>query len=504
MSPSKALFYFCISFILGITFQSFIKIPQIFLWGFLFAGVCCVAISFFKKEVMIAGFCLLFLVVGASRLQISEFTILHDELSKLNDGPEKITLAGRVISEPKVKDTSQSLRVKIADTKSIVLVTMDRYPEYHYLDEVKVTGKLKSPPEFEDFNYKNYLAKEGIYSVMSFPATELVSGKHAYHPLSFLYEKILVFKGALKKSILVNFSPPQSFILEGIMLGNDSNMPEETRAKLNATGLSHLTAISGSNVIILSSIMMIFLLALGLWRGQAFYLSIIFIWLYIIITGFPASGVRAVIMATLFLLAQKFGRQHTSSRIIVLAAALMLLENPLLLLYDAGFQLSFLASMGIIHIKPIIDNLMRARNDAEINAKSRKNKKLKKFFLDIISITLAAQIATLPLLAYHFKAISLVSLFTNLLVIPIVDLVMIFGFLAAMVGIFSNLLGFIISIPAWLLLSYFIKVMEIFYHPWGVASITSVPWILLPAYYISLAFLVKYLNKILKPKFLGF
>ncbi len=437
-------------------------------------------------------------------MQISEFTIINDKLSKLNDGPEKITITGHIISEPNVKDTSQTLKVKVDGISSVVLVTMDRYPEYRYLDEIKITGKLKSPPEFEDFNYKNYLAKEGIYSVMGFPKTELISDKHSYNPLSFLYEKILVFKGALKKSIQFNFSPPHRFILEGIMLGNDSNLPEETRAKLNATGLSHLTAISGSNVVILSSILMIFLLALGFWRGQAFYISIAFIWLYILIAGLPASGIRAAAMASIFLLAQKFGRQNTSSRVIVLACILMLLQNPLLLLYDIGFQLSFLASMGIIHIKPIIDRLMRPHKTAEISKEARGFKKLKKFLLDIISITLAAQIATLPLLAYHFKAISLVSLFTNLLVIPIVDLVMIFGFLAATAGIFSNLLGFILSIPAWLLLSYFIKVMEIFYHPWAVASIAFVPWMLLPAYYTALAFLIKYLNRILKPEFLGF
>ena len=521
MTSSKTLFYLCLSFVVGIALESIIKIPQIFLWGFLFIGISLIAASFFtKKEAAIAGFCLLFLVLGVIRLQISEFNIINDKLSKLNDGPDKITLIGQIISEPKIKDASQTLRVKVKGTDSVVQITLDRYPEYNYLDTVKITGKLKSPPEFTDFNYKNYLLKDGIYSMMSFPKTELVSMEHHYNAFTFLYEKVLLFKRALKKSILINFSPPQSFILEGITLGNDSNMPQETRAKLNATGLSHLTAVSGSNVIILSTIMMTFLLALGFWRGQAFYFSLTFIWFYIVITGFSASGVRAVIMASIFLLAQKLGRQNTSSRIIVFAGALMLLQNPLLLLYDVGFQLSFVASMGIIHIKPIIDNLMRGRKNTEINlltpstwlrtsslgagAESRGIKKLKKFFLDIFSITLAAQIATFPLIAYNFKNISLIAVLTNLLIIPTVDLVMVFGFLAAILGIFSNILGFIFSIPAWLLLSYFMKIVDIFYQPWTVVAIEKLPWFWLPIYYTVLIFLIKYLERIQKPKFLGY
>lgn len=502
ISPSKALFYCCVSFVVGIALQSFIKIPQIFLWGFLLLGIFCIIVSFFKKETLIAGFCLLFLVLGIMRLQISEFNILNDKLSSLNDSGDKLTLAGQIISEPNIKDTSQTLRVKIADTQSIVLVTLDRYPEYKYLDEIKITGKLKSPAELEGFNYKNYLAKEGIYSVMGFPKTELIFNGHDHNFFTYPYEKILQFKEKLKKSIQFNFSPPQSFILEGVLLGNDSNMPQETREKLNATGLSHLTAISGSNVIILSGIMMIFLLGLGFWRGQAFYVSLIFIWLYIVITGFPASGVRAVIMASVFLLAQNLGRQNTSSRVIVMAGAVMLLQNPLLLLHDAGFQLSFMASMGIIYLKPIIDNFFRtiAQKFYDI----QESRLPGKIFLDIVSITLAAQIFTLPLLTYHFENISLVSLATNLLVIPIVDAVMVLGFLAALLGIFSNVLGFIASIPVWLLLSYFIKVMEIFYQPWSVAALENVSWLWLPIYYAVLAFAVKYLEKIQKPKFLGY
>ena len=116
---------------------------------------------------------MLFLVLGITRVQISEFSIENNKLAKLNDAPNKITLIGQIIAEPDARDTSQKLKVKIGE--SIILVTAQRYPEYYYLDTIKITGKLKTPIVFDSFNYKNYLMKDGIYSVMDFPKIELLS-----------------------------------------------------------------------------------------------------------------------------------------------------------------------------------------------------------------------------------------------------------------------------------------------------------------------------------------
>ncbi len=493
MTSSKALMYFCIFFVFGIFLSSIIKIPQIFIWGFLIFGISIIIIAFVlnKNNFIVLGFCILVLTLGIIRFQISEFNILNDKLSSFKDKPEKITLVGQIADEPDVRDNSQKLKVKIGN--SLVLVTVGRYPEYKYLDAIKITGKLKTPGVFNDFNYKNYLLKDGIYSVMDFPKTELISQKHNYNIFTYFYEKILFFKEKLRESIFINFSPPQSLILEGIILGNNKTMTQDLRDKLNGTGLRYLTAISGVHVIIVSAILMSFLLALGFWRGQAFYFSIIFIWLYIVLTGFSASGIRAAIMGSIFLLAQKLGRQNTSSRTITLAGALMLLENPLLLFYDVGFQLSFLASFGIIYFKPLLDYIIK------IVSKDRfKN------LVNMISVTLTAQIFTIPIMVYNFGNISLIAPLTNLLVIPIFYPLMFFGFLASILGVFSNILGRILSIPCWFLLTYFLKIMDIFYQPWATKTIQNISWIWLAVYYLVLAILIWYLNKFKKPKFLGY
>ena len=476
-------------------------------------------ISFFlkKKTFVILGFCVLFLALGIVRLQITEFNIENDKLRKLNDLPGKITLSGQIIGEPDIRDSYQKLKVKVDGLDSIVLITVGRYITVNYLDKVKITGKLKTPEVFNNFNYKNYLLKDKIYSVMDFPKIELVSKEHDYNVFTFLYEKILFFKEKLSKSVNSNFSEPQNLILEGIVFGNDKNMPKYLKDKFNTTGLSHLTAVSGGNIVILIFILTSFLLFLGFWRNQVIYISLTFVWFYILLVGLSASSVRAAIMGSIFLLAQKLGRQNTSSRTIVLAAAFMLLENPLLLFYDVGFQLSFLASMGIIHLKPLLDsgftliknyiiNLAAARFTIYSIDKKSKSKyffaKKSKELRDIISVTLSAQIFTLPVLIYYFSTLSIVAPVTNILILPAVPFIMSFGFLSALLGIFSNFLGWVLALPCYFLLFYFLKVLDIFHQPWAMAGLPNVSWLWVLFYYIGLGILIWFWQRKQKPDML--
>jgi competence protein ComEC len=499
MSASKILFFLCISFVFGVFLESVTEIPQIFIWGILILGfsftIFGAVVSFWPRGkkltrdiLVIPGFCLLFLIIGVLRFQISEFNIKNDKLSKLN-GKEKIVLSGTIYDDPDVRETFQKIKVKTGE--SIILITTKRYPEYNYLDKVKITGKLETPAE--DFSaeggsasggsYKNYLMKDGIYSVMNFPKMEAVSQKHNHDFFSYFYEKILFCKHKIRDSIQRNFPPPQSSILEGTILGSNGAMTEDLKNKLNITGLRHVIAVSGTHVVILSSVIMSLLLAAGFARGRAFYLVIGLICIYIFLTGLPSSGVRAGIMGGLFLFAQKFGRQGTSSRIIVTACAVMVAINPLLLLYDVGFQLSFLAVMGLIYLEPFLKNLVKkiTRDKADGLA-------------SIISATFAAQIFTLPVMIYNFGNISFVSPITNLLILPIVYWLMVSGFLVAIAGIFSNILGWILSVPCYFLLSYFLWVIDFFSKPWAMKTIENVHCLWLLGMYFIIALVVAYLN----------
>ena len=104
------------------------------------------------------------------------------------------------------------------------------------------------------FLYKNYLLKEGIYSVMDYPAVQLLAKKHSYTPITYGYEKILWLKSKLIASIDQYLFPPHSFILKGMVFGSDKEMPKDLKDQFNVTGLSHVTAVSGSNIVVLISL----------------------------------------------------------------------------------------------------------------------------------------------------------------------------------------------------------------------------------------------------------
>lgn len=465
--------------------ESLINTPRAFVWGILILGILAIVVLSFnsyysdiiRKLGLIFGFCFLFLTLGIVRVQISEFNIANDKLSKLN-GKGQVVLSGFIADEPDLRETSQKLKIKVG--KSTILATTKRYPEYKYLDTVKITGKLETPFETDEFSYKNYLMKDHIYSVISFPEVKVLPEKRRQTVFSYLYEKILFSKQKLRESIQRNFLPPHSSILEGTVLGDNGAMTNDLKNKLNITGLRHIIAVSGTHIVILSSIVMSLLLYAGFHRGRAFYIAIIFICIYIILTGLPSSGIRAGIMGGLYLVAQKLGRQNTGSRTIVMACAAMLVINPLLLIYDIGFQLSFLAVMGLIYLEPLIKSLIKS---------------------DIVSATFAAQIFTLPLMIYNFGNVSFVSPIANLLILPIVPFLMGLGFLASIAGIFSDAIGWLLSVPCGLLLDYFSKVIDIFSQLWMARNFENISWIWLFIFYFLITAVTWLLNKKFSQKF---
>lgn len=500
MTKSKIFFFFCLSFIIGIFIGLIIKISLPILLAFFIFGLILVSVFFRKIKIVIFGFCLIFLTFGVWKSDLAFQRIVNNGFVKNELYNKRILLEGTVLKEPDIREKIIQLTVGdlylIKDGRKIslnekILVTARRYPEYQYGQRIKIFGKIEIPLKYEDFNYKNYLFKDGIFAVMAFPKIELLeSDKKRFSFWPFVYSGVLFFKNKIRKSIKNNFSPPQSSILQGMILGENSAMSQELKEKINNSGLRHIIAISGSHIVIISSILMSFFLMLGFWRSQAFYFTIIFVIFYIIMAGLPASGVRAGIMGGIFLLAEKLGRQNISSRTIIIACAFMLFLNPLLLLYDVGFQLSFLASMGLIYLSPLISEGLNFFT-------GQKGKNIK----DIIAMTASAQIFTLPILIYNFSNFSWLSLIANLLVLPAVYLIMIFGFASAFLGLISGFLAWLFSFPASFLLFYFLKVIDLFSWKFMFRIIANLHWIWLVFFYLILGLFVFYLNKRQKPAF---
>lgn len=485
MTSSQKLFYFCFSFIGGVFVASFFFVPELLLQILLVLGTFLILLFWSSKKVAVAGFCVLFLALGVWRYQIAELQSEKSELNAFNDTEQTITLVGIVAREPDVRE--KITRLTIRTPKGKVLVTTFRYPEYKYGDKLKITGKLESPPVFSDFNYNDYLKKDGVFYQMSWPKIELLGRNQG----NFLYAAILRFKNKLRESLYQNLSPPQSSILGAMILGDKTQLSDELKNKLNIAGVRHITAVSGLHIAILSAMIMTILLGLGLWRQHAFWLSIILITFFVIMTGFQPSAIRAAIMAGFFLTAQRLGRLNTSWRAIVFAAALMLLYNPLLLRLDVSFQLSFLAMLGIIYLLPTFQDWLKFIPHNETKS--------------ILAMTFSAYVFTLPLIVYNFGYISLVAPLTNLLIAPFLYPIMLLGFLAGLAGILFSLLGWILSWPLWFLLTYLISVVGFFSQPPFVyLTIEDIHW-LWPAFsYLVLGLTVWRLRERQKLKFLQY
>jgi len=490
MTASKIFLYFCLSFIGGIFISSMLGfLPgsrEILLLPGLILGILLISVFWRYKKFVVVGFCLLFLVGGIWRHQISELRIVNGKLQIYNDNEKLITLVGVVAHEPDIREKSQKLTIKIDDWAG-VLVTTNRYPEYQYGDKLKIIGKLKTPQTFEGFNYKDYLKKDGIFSVTDWPEIELIERNQG----NFIYAKILSFKEKLRESIYQNLSPPQSSILGAMILGDKRKISEEWKNKLNYAGVRHITAVSGLHVTVLSSILMTLLLWLGFWRQQAFFGAILIITLFIVMTGLQPSAIRAGIMGGLFLSAQYFGRMNSASRAVFFAGAVMLLQNPLLLKLDVGFQLSFLAMMGIIYLLPVFRDWLKF-----IPWENPKS---------ILAMTLSAYLFSLPVLIYNFGYISFVAPFTNILIVPLLYWIMIFGFIFALSGMILPIIGWILSFPAWFLLTYLIKVVDwLSKIPWAYKTLENVHWIFLLISYLILGILTWRLQAKQKLKFLNY
>lgn len=237
---------------------------------------------------------------------------------------------------------------------------------------------------------------------------------------------------------------PQSALLSGMILGTGKHLPFQLKQKLKTTSTIHLVVISGQNLSMVAGFVMVLTTFLG--RGKVAILTVAVITFYSVLTGLAVPVLRATIMTTLALLGQILGKENIGWLILVFTAGLMLLYQPNWLL-SLSFQLSFLATLGVVVVAPILLDSLKA---------------IPRIFREDLAVTMAAQALTLPVIAYNFSSISLVGILVNSLILWTIPLVMIWGFVALGVSLISQLIGQIVGLIPTIFLTYFLDVVEIF------------------------------------------
>ena len=405
------------------------------------------------------------------------------------------TLSGYVASEFQNKGSYGQFVFRVKELKvpdftipeelnENILVITDSYPRYKFGDSLSLEGKISLPKNYNDFDYISYLAKDQIYTISYRPKIEeagLSLGFFEKIKVKF-FRQIFSFKNKFENAIGMSVKEPHASFLNGILLGSKQNIPQELKDDFSVAGVSHITAISGYNITIVALLVSWFLLFFFR-RNVAFWFSVAAIFVFTILTGASASVVRSALMGGLVLMANNSGRLYDSKNSLALVAFLMVLANPMILRYDVGFQLSFMATLGILYLAPLLKNYFK-KLPSLLN------------FGETFLMTVSAQIMVLPLILYYFHNLSLVSLPANLLILPLVPLAMLSGFITGIAGMIWPVLGLVFGALAWLVASLVIFLARLFSNlPYASLDI-FISWrVLIVAYFFIILALVFLKNK---------
>lgn len=270
---------------------------------------------------------------------------------------------------------------------------------------------------------------------------------------------------------------PQAQLLSGVILGEKRSMPPEFRLALRDTSTLHIVVVSGQNLTMVAG----FFLALSglIKRRVAITLSFLAIIFYTLLTGAEVPVLRAAVMVSLAFLAQILGRQNDSFWILILTGGLMLLVNPQWL-FDLSFQLSFMATLGLVVVTPILLKYLK--------------------FLPLIgqdlAVTVGAQLMVIPIIAANFHQFSLVGVITNILVGWSVPFIMILGIVMLSVSFISQSLGQLVALVVDVLATYFVHIVQFFGSlPFAWEYVGEKVWVVWVGYYMVVGGVLMAINK---------
>ena len=487
------LIYLSCAWVAGIYLGSKFNLPL----AFILIGLIPFPLLFFhkhRKVIILTSLCLIALFGGAFCFQASLPPSDESSLQFYNDR-EMVAIRGMVDRDPEVRDKTIHLRLSATEIKvdeewqevsGTVLLFVPRYSTYKYGDVLKVTGKLETPPQLDDFDYKGYLAHQGIHSTMLYPEVEIQEGGKGSKPLEWVYS----LRNDLSQTLAEVLPEPQASLAQGILLGIRGTIPPEFKDNLAHTGTAHLLAISGLHLSIVAGI----LVSIGIWlfgrrRYLYIWLALGTIWLYALITGMHPPVVRGAIMASLFLTAELLGRQRSAITALAFAAAIMIGISPQIL-WTASFQLSFIAMSGLIFLFPPFRALGRKAVNATLGEEG-VGVSLANITTDSFGVTLAAILAVWPVVAYYFGIVSFVGPLATFLALPALPGIIITGALAGGLGFIALPAAQIVAWLAWLFLSYMMLVVNGF-AALSISSIEvgSVDTTLIWVYYLAITMVI--------------
>jgi len=409
-----------------------------------------------KKELLIYPYLLLLILFGLISFQYRYYKTDPDNISqKIKQSEPNAVVKGIISEQPEVKEDKVRILLQVISVNDsaasgyiLASVYRNKFKEdgpvsLTYGDVVELKGKIEPLPMQRnpgEFDYGLYLKMHGVDAVFSAYGFENITltGNEEQNPW-YTYVIIPVKQYSIK-TINENLSGQEGEYLKGLLLGERSNISGETKENFINAGVAHIIAVSGLNVAYVALILWAILIFIPVKHSYKIFITILCLLFYMDLTGNTPSIVRAVIMASIFLLAQIAQRKPNSYNIISFAALVILAIDPRQL-FDAGFILSFSALLSIIAVYPVLNNWVNSiKWYKELNPEKYSVRSFKAVIALFLG-TLAAQLGTLPITAIMFKKVSVISLLSNLFAIPLSNISLAVGFVMVILSIFSSWLG---------------------------------------------------------------
>lgn len=495
------LFFITIAWIFGIIWGLYLKIsivlfviPLIFTYTYLII----------KKKIRLRKYVILFLVsVIISNIQITLLEKSFDE--KYKNVSENLEIVGTIISNPMDKQYKNQyiLKVeKINENKSykntnLQLNVKKEEKLLSYGDKIIIKGNFEEASSARNeggFDYKQYLKSKNVYGIISVDKKDIkLIKKNNVDVIDLLANKV---SNSMKIKIEQNLSNETSKLLSGILIGNKNNLQKEIQEDFRNSSLSHVLAISGMHV---SYIMLGITFVINKMKFNKKISKIITIFIllfFIILTGKTASVTRACFMSSYIILASLFHKKAHVLASISISLLIILIINPYLIL-DIGLQLSYGGTIGIVLIYPILKKLKKKKEDK--NSKFKKIiHKVKEKILDIILITISANLVIFPIVLFHYNTISFTFIISNLLISPIIGIIIILGF----ISVFASYIISPISKVMFLILQTFLNLLIKIAHfcaelPFSKVYFPTPKIYVIIIYYVFLIFIILERNKII-------
>jgi competence protein ComEC len=463
-------------FVIGIIIAHFISVNSCLLYG-LILGVYVLCIGFINKRFFCLIFLLLCFLLGGLRYNVASF-VANDNIGNLVKSQKDVEVIGHITKAPayskdrwgrnrcsfvfQVERLSDNGCFKTASGQ-IKIYSLSHFNEllqYGYAYVLEGNFKPASLSIYEKSkSYQTYLKSrhiDGFFYMNKRDAIIKLTEKKA--KINILYLGSLKLREKLITKYKQLFNEPYNSLLAALVLGQRTDMNEDIFNSFISSGTVHVLAISGLHI----GIIVIFFISIGklfgLSRTQASIICIGFLVFYCFLSGARVSVVRASIMASIILGGWVVKRDSDIYNSLGLAAVLILVTNPYYL-FDIGFQLSFISVLSIVYLYPKMSSwftfLFKGNN-------KRITKKIIKYFLDAICVSLAASIAVAPLSLYYFKQVSTIGVITNLIMLPLLSLVLILAVIVSILSFIYMPVARIFAETLWLFLSLMIKTAQEF------------------------------------------